>query len=408
MSATTKIEWTDRTWNPVTGCTKVSAGCDNCYAEVQAERFRGTPAFPKGFDVSVRANKVNEPLSWRKPSRVFVNSMSDLFHTDIAQEWIADIFAVMAAARKHTFQVLTKRHARMRTLLSDPAWIEQVRSRAVGKGFPADEWQWPLRNVWLGVSVEDQQWANIRTPALLDTPAAVRFLSCEPLLGPVDLTSWLPPVSPLPPTEAPKTWADWAWPSWVPAKVRESVEGFWGADQGRSPRDWMRDMHEQGAPAFGSVVTLANGFGENAPTATGRFVHAWNNIARLVLDDGSFAYTSFGWREREKQRPIGWVIVGGESGRSARPMSPQWAASLRDQCAAANVPFFFKQWGEYAPTGWHVIGRPQKGHALVGDPIDGLGHRHEMRRVGKKNAGRLLDGRTWDEYPANLKEAGRG
>ena len=159
-------------------------------------------------------------------------------------------------------------------------------------------------------------------------------------------------------------------------------------------------MHQQGAPAFGSVVTLGDGFGQNPPKTTGRFVHAWNNIGRLVRDDGTFAYTSFHHAlERRRQQPINWVIVGGESGRGARPMVPQWATSLRDQCTAADVPFFFKQFGEYAPTGYLVIGGTSKGVLLVGDPVDDLGHRVELARVGKKKAGRELDGRTWDEFP---------
>ncbi|MGW5003194.1 phage Gp37/Gp68 family protein [Streptomyces hydrogenans] len=294
MSDTTTIEWTDTTWNPVSGCTKISAGCDHCYAETIAERFRGTAAFPRGFDVQLRPDKVNAPLTWRKPRRVFVNSMSDLFHADVDQSWITDIFAVIAAARRHTFQLLTKRHARMRHLLNDPTFVDHVRSRAHGKGLPADAWQWPLPNLWLGVSVENQQWADIRIPALLDTPAAIRWISAEPLLGPVDLTQ------------------------------------FVGQEHG-----------------------------------------------------------------------LDWVVAGGESGTGARPAHPDWFRSLRDQCATANVPFFFKQYGAWHPTGWLVIGGPrEKNHAMVGDPVDNLGHRVEVQRVGKKAAGRHLDGRTHDDYPA--------
>lgn len=303
MSGNSTIEWTDATWNPVTGCTKISPGCDNCCAATFAERFRGTPGhyFARGFDMQVRADKVNLPLTWRKPKRVFVNSMSDLFHTDIDQAWIADVFAVMTAAGRHTFQVLTKRHARMRTLLSDAQWVDQVRSRAVGKGLSADAWRWPLPNVWLGVSVENQQWADIRIPALLDTPAAVRFLSCEPLLGPVDLSQYL------------------------------------GVD---------------------------------------------------------------------------WVIAGGESGAGARPMHPDWARSIRDQCQAAGVRYFFKQYGAWVPeSAWlHrdsapaafldvdgrfrplVDGKPAAAPMARGEAIT-------IRRVGKKAGGRELDGRTWDQFP---------
>jgi protein gp37 len=324
VAETTTIEWTrnddgtpGRTWNPVTGCSKISSGCDNCYAETIAERFRGTAAFPHGFDVRVRSDKVNAPLKWRKPTRVFVNSMSDLFHADVDQAWIADIFAVMAAARRHTFQLLTKRHARMRSLLNDPSFVDNVRKGAHGKGLPADQWQWPLPNLWLGVSVENQQWADIRIPALLDTPAAVRFLSCEPLLGPVKISFF--------------------------------------------------DEHDDCTCAGGGELPHEPHCGLTPGPA-------WGNLH--------------------------WVIVGGESGRKARPMAPQWATSLRDQCTKADVPFFFKQWGEYAPTGYLVIGSTSKGTLLAGDPVDDLGHRTELARVGKKAAGRELDGRTHDAFPA--------
>lgn len=283
MSGQTAIEWTDATWNPVTGCTKVSPGCDHCYAETFAERFRGTPGhhFERGFDVTLRPERLDIPLRWRKPRRVFVNSMSDLFHADVPDDFIARVFAAMALAPRHTFQVLTKRHARMRSLLNSDDFV-----RAIGQAWLfhpnrvtyTDYPGWPLPNVWLGVSVENQRWADIRIPALLDTPAAVRFLSCEPLLGPVTLDPW-------------------------------------GGD---------------GPPPAG----------------------------------------------------LHWVICGGESGPGARPMHPDWARSLRDQCVAAGVPFLFKQWGAWLPCA---------------DPTcecDG------SCRVGKKRAGRELDGRTWDEYPA--------
>ena len=205
----TTIEWTDKTWNPVTGCTKVSPGCDHCYAEGIARRFTGK-AFPNGFEVTLRPGRLAEPLRWRKPTRVFVNSMSDLFHQDIPDEFIARVFAVMAATPQHTYQLLTKRHGRMRSFLRDECrcgsghqpgvhlrsameWAATPHSPTYVPGLEPGLYhrmQWPLPNVHLGVSVEDQHAADLRIPALLDTPAAVRFLSCEPLLGPVDLTPW--------------------------------------------------------------------------------------------------------------------------------------------------------------------------------------------------------------------------
>lgn len=191
----TKIEWCDETWNPVTGCTKVSAGCKNCYAEGVADRFWGDRKFTY---VQTHADRLDQPLRWRRPRRVFVNSMSDLFHDAVPSNFIGRVFGVMAMAKQHTFQVLTKRPERMRDLLADGV-VGPLKGEAeqysweiackAGYGLRASSWRlkWPLPNVWLGVSVEDQRAADERIPLLLQTPAAVRFLSCEPLLGPVDL-----------------------------------------------------------------------------------------------------------------------------------------------------------------------------------------------------------------------------
>lgn len=315
MGDRSAIEWTDATWNPVTGCTKVSPGCDNCYAESIAHRFNGTKAYPNGFDVTLRPERLDQPLRWKRPRKVFVNSMSDLFHSAVPEEYIARVFAVMALASQHTFQVLTKRPGRMRSLLNDPgfrAHVDEAEDRgaveATGSGampryrfeqLQRQWWRtsWPLPNVWLGTSVESQKWADVRIPQLLDTTAAVRFLSCEPLLGPVNLNPYLPEVE----------------------KSAESPEIIAGLD---------------------------------------------------------------------------WVIVGGESGPNARPMHPDWARSLREQCTTAGVAFVFKQWGEWAP--WTVEAQTAgRATTRVGpdrnDPW--------MARVGKRAAGRELDGRTWDEYP---------
>ena len=261
MSIATTIEWTEATWNPVTGCTKVSPGCDHCYAERITERFHGKGSFAA---VVLHDDRLSLPLRWRKPRRVFVNSMSDLFHDDVPDDFIAQVFDVMRRAPQHTFQVLTKRPGRMASLLQrwspvtgTPPWV-----------FTGP---WPLPNVWLGTSVEDQKWADVRIPQLLRTPAAVRWLSMEPLLGPVSLR----------------------WGSWHPL----------GRTRVTNHLDGLRDLD--------------------------------------------------------------WIVVGGESGPGARPMHPDWARTIRDECAEAGVPFFFKQWGGATP----------------------------------KAGGRLLDGRTWDEYP---------
>lgn len=196
----TAIEWTEQTWNPTTGCDRISPGCDNCYALTMAKRLKGmgsakyqTDGDPRtsgpGFGITPHPDAYREPLRWKKPRKVFVNSMSDLFHAGITTADLHLIFGVMAATPQHTYQILTKRHGRMRSLLNDPLFAHMARHRAEQVfGRPADiTWVWPLPNVWLGVSVEDQKRADLRIPALAQTPAAVRFLSCEPLLGPVRL-----------------------------------------------------------------------------------------------------------------------------------------------------------------------------------------------------------------------------
>lgn len=201
--ATTEISWTETVWNPTTGCDKVSPGCDHCYAMTMAKRLKGmgqpkyqTDGDPRtsgpGFGVAMHPDVLRLPLRWRKPKRIFVNSMSDLFHEKVADEFIARAFAVMAVCPQHTFQVLTKRPARMRSLLSSETFVGRVMNESFAiKPVKLDEDpfgpMWPLFNVWLGVSTEDHKWASIRIPALLDTPAAVRWISAEPLLGQIDL-----------------------------------------------------------------------------------------------------------------------------------------------------------------------------------------------------------------------------
>jgi protein gp37 len=245
MAQTSAIEWTDATWNPVTGCTKVSPGCDHCYAERFSERFRGVPGHPfeSGFDLTLRAERLQQPLSWRRPRMIFVNSMSDLFHKAIPRSFIDSAFTTMEKADWHVYQVLTKRSSLMK---------RYVNERYAGGHAPA--------HIWLGVSIENQK-ALTRLSHLQTANALVRFLSVEPLLeylGPLDLDH------------------------------------------------------------------------------------------------------------------IHWVIVGGESGQSARPMNLNWARGVRDECLRQKIPFFFKQWGAYGADG--------------------------VRRSKHAN-GRTLDRRTWNELP---------
>ncbi len=239
MAGSTEIEWTDATWNPVTGCTKISAGCDNCYAERFSERFRGVPGHPfeNGFDLTLRMERLSQPINWRRPKMIFVNSMSDLFHKKVPFTFVNKVFETMEKAHWHTYQILTKRSSRLR---------DYINKRYVEKPTPP--------HVWLGTSVEDGTKKS-RIRHIQATNASIRFLSIEPLIGPV---------------------------------------------------------------------------------------------GRLDLVG------------------IDWVIVGGESGPKARPMEAEWAREIRDQCVAAGVSFFFKQWGGYRP----------------------------------KTGGRTLDGFEWNELPS--------
>lgn len=278
----TKIEWATAVWNPVTGCTKVSEGCRNCYAEGIANRFWGERKFT---DIRCHEDRLNQPETWKKGQRIFVNSMSDLFHPDVPYDFIVDVFAVMNANRQHTFIVLTKRPDR---------YYQLVRGALM-----------PIPNVWIGVSVENQKAADERIPILLQAQAAVRFVSCEPLLGNVNLKGFY-------------------------------KNGMWVDGQNR----------------------------------------------------------------------IDWVIVGGESGTRARPMHPNWVRSIRDQCQEANVPFFFKQWGEWQLTDEREEMKQDGNERLTSIDVPGaIGYNKAwFRRVGKKNAGRVLDGRTWDEYPQEVRD----
>lgn len=378
----TSIEWTrgddgsaGSVWNPVRGCSRVSPGCGGpnheggCYAEKIAARFSGPGQPFEGFakrtahggawtgKMAVIWDQVDQPIRWRKPRRIFANSMSDLWHPALPRDDVAIIYGTAIAAvhlRGHTIQILTKRADHMRELLNDEAFWEFANAhaeslvlehvdplarrkddaRATLRDYGPDK---PPPGIWLGVSVEDQPRADERIPDLLATPAAMRFLSCEPLLGPVDLTN---------------------------------LDG----------------------PARASGA------------------HGWSAI----------------WKGNAIGRPwIDWVIVGGESGPRARPAHPDWIRSLRDQCAAAEVPFFFKQWGEYLPAGQslpgygkvhgatavrpgrmklHYGGAPQQApeHAFAEHGVDfaSLTDGRLTFRVGKAAAGAMLDGREHREFPS--------
>jgi protein gp37 len=318
-----RIEWTDATWSPVRGCSIVSKGCTNCYAMRQGHRFNyaggpyeGLTKLTKGGpvwsgEIRLVPELLDAPLHWKRPRRIFVNSMSDLFHERVSDEYITSVWRTMADAQQHIFQILTKRPQRMLDYL--------LPSLSIGGIIAA-----PLPNVWLGVSVEDQATADERIPLLLQAPAAVRFISAEPLLGAISL----------------------------------------------------------GAVGNGPWWNTLTGCGDRAGPQ--------------------------GLEHMEQVKPLNWIIVGGESGHGARPMHPDWARSLRDQCAAARVPFFFKQWGNWMPTRSIIPGARSGAIDIEGKvpPLSELDKmvagkgRVLMARVDKKTAGRELDGRTHDEYPA--------
>lgn len=350
MSDKSKIEWTDATWNPIRGCSRVSEGCRNCYAERVAARFSGPGQPYEGLAVMKREpgeeskgdprwtgevrfipELLDQPLRWKKPRRIFVNSMSDLFHEKVQDEWIDQIFAVMAFCPQHTFQVLTKRTERMRDYFSMAVGRDgSVRTATRGNGFnieremrireataaflfisghcPSEPFNFPLPNVWLGVSVEDQKTADERIPLLLQTPAAVRWISYEPALDQVDFR-----------------------------KIR------------------------------------------------------YDNICEIDSLTGDYGvYLPLAGKSDPK---LNWVVVGGESGPGARPAHPDWFRAARDQCKAAGVPFFFKQWGEWIPVSQSV----QTGDARLYRGMDAHGVR--FLRLGKKRAGHLLDGEAWQQFP---------
>ena len=261
----TTIEWTDRTWNPTRGCARVSSGCEHCYAERIARRFDRPGGSYEGLTTSngrwngqirLVPEKLEEPLRWRTPSRVFVDSMSDLFHPGVSDEYIETVFQVMGLARKHQFQVLTKRPERMRALLQScefqdrPATLRTPRLPLWGPIVADGRYgrlPWPLPNVWLGVSVEDQKTADERVPLLLETPAAIRFLSCEPLLAPLDLGwLWASPHRPA---------IDWVIVGGESGPgARRCNEGVGSVDRGAVPGVGYAVLREAARSALGTLV----------------------------------------------------------------------------------------------------------------------------------------------------------
>lgn len=360
MSDNTKIEWTESTWTPIRAryakplpdadpgdladaklgwhCEHVSEGCRFCYSESMNRRLgTGLPFKPghrKDVEIFVDDRLLEQPRRWKRGRMIFVCSMTDLFADFVTDAMIDRLVGEMAHCTRHTFQVLTKRPERMRAYF---AALPQ-RQRDLACDSILDFVHFPLPNVWLGTSVEDQRAADERIPQLLATPAAVRFLSCEPLLGPVDLTSIKAPREPDEPPEDLEI--DWRFDALT------TGDHYWFDGEDGQPGDCSDGPHRDGR--------------------------------------------------------IDWVIAGGESGQSARPMHPDWVRDLRDQCAEATihgdpapVPFFFKQFGEYRPCTDAEL-KQACGATLVGDRITGA----YMMHVGKRAAGRELDGVEHSGMPA--------
>lgn len=367
----TAIEWTHRpgtvgrTWNPVTGCRKVSEGCRHCYAETVAARFWGNQyahTVERGFittrdyeaehltgrlrkftDVLCHEDRLAAPLAWRKPSTVFVNSMSDLFHEDVPDAFIDQVFAVMALCPQHTFICLTKRPERMLDYRTSSYLIQHDDGR-VNIGPRNSVLLWP--NVWLGVSVEDQATADERIPLLVKTPTALRFVSAEPLLGPVDLTKYL------------RSAKNFHLSASVSGML--SNQSFFGL-QDDAGRALSRSEAEAELRAL-----LAKG------------------VERIPCADACVGFDERTGCPGHSRPRLDWLIVGGESGPSARPCNVAWIRSLKDQAAAAHVPIFVKQLGAL-PT---ERGRP----ALIRHTA---GFRNS--RVGNRK------GSDPSEWPADLR-----
>jgi len=348
MSELSAIEWTDATWNPVTGCTKVSPGCAHCYIERTPPFRMAGRRFVKGaIPVLLHPDRLDAPLRWRKPRRVFVCSLADLFHDGVPDAFIDRVFATMALAPQHTFQVLTKRPERMRAYFA-PGQFRDVRVVDVALEMKPDANlnrsvpTWPLPNVWLGVSVENQRMADERIPVLLDTPAAVRFLSCEPLLGPLDLTLWMWALGETAPPLTAYVTRDMAIDAGDP-----SLEGQPDAFQ-PAREDW-----QPIPPGYPRIDWVIVG-GESGPGRAERKL-----VERCAGP---------GWHWKGGPTLAGQGIYCKEcagTGWRPKPAALEWLRDIRDQCVAAGVPFFFKQFGGLRPP----------------------------------SAGRLLDGQEWSQLP---------
>lgn len=448
-----EIEWTDKTWNPWSGCEKISQGCKFCYAAALPPSMRRRAVW--GADaprIEASEEYWRQPIAWDRRAakegvrrKVFCASVADIGEARPELDaWRDRALALVALTPNLDWLWLTKRPEYLAEYFKAPdLYIRVLNAANFFRSTPgrngmrrandrcgvaiSDPTRELPRNLWVGTSVEDQATADARIPHLLRIPARVRFLSMEPLLGAVDVLPWLSRAAGLWKTP-PESWGAVQWPEWVPSKIREELSSFWGVF-GRKPLDYHKHVNlEQYAdiPRFGTHTSESRSiyFSPGRELKPGRYVHAWNNMGRVVHEDGSYSVVHLGSRREFSGGRIDWVIVGGESGRSARPMHPQWARSIRDQCVSAGVPYFFKQWGEWAPgeavenngTDWlQMYEADDDGGAPVHDWADSeyrarvpdladrrpgeVGGDTRVLRVTKKLAGRLLDGREWSEVP---------
>lgn len=366
--AKTRIDWADKVWNPVTGCTKISEGCRNCYAERMSKRLAGRCGYPKGtpFTVTLHTEKLDEPLKWRKPQRIFVCSMGDLFHEEVPHDYIDRVILRVATNKQHKFLFLTKRPQRA---------LSHFTHHPYGKNWNFDS----LKNLYFGVTVEDQQAADERIPLLLKIPAAKRFISIEPMVGPVDFD-------------------DISGGDYYCPKCRNYFD---------IPAQWV-------SPCCGTATNGGDDY--ICPECKEEFQedievpecpHCHN------IGDGFYlepALTDCCHKETEGVllSKLDWVILGGETGPKARPIHPDWVRSVRNQCQAAGVPFFFKQWGEWAGVGSDgvrlgdicisqdgFIDVADKGFFCFANESEGV----HLRRVGKKRAGYVIDEQEYREWP---------
>jgi protein gp37 len=353
MSENTKIEWCDHTFNPWEGCQKVGPGCDHCYAETRNARFGGGHAPNWGPGAPRRRTGKDtwgNPIKWQKRAaefmaqhgrrqRVFCASLADVFDNEVPTEWRIDLFKLIAATPDLDWLLLTKRIGNAKGMLDEVARAQPIPMRQTDR----EPLSWrPMNNVWIGATITSQSEADRDIPKLLAVPAKVRFLSMEPLLGPINLT--------------------------------DISDGH--ADSTIPRSYWLEDFDTEDSPPA---------VGHNALTG-----ERWQRFGE--------------WSEHGAA--VSWVIVGGESGAGARPMHPDWARSLRDQCAAAGVPFLFKQWGEWAPA---IQGQCAAGKTLTIEgaaPFTDRPQWHDfddglmVARIGKRAAGRRLDGIEHNGFPS--------